>query len=338
MDEPGSVPLILDVDTGVDDALALLYAAATPGVTLIGATAVMGNVTVDTAVTNTLAVLELLGLAGVEVARGASRPLVRDHEPFPVVHGELGLGDAVLPRAAAAVSSRSAAALIVETARARPGEVVVVATGPLTNIALALAEEPGLPDLLRGFALMGGSYARGGNATPAAEANTWVDPDAAQAVFRGFAGHPATKLPRCVGLDVTERVQLSRTDLEAMIAPAPASPIGRFLADAVPYYIEFYERTRSYGGACMHDPLALALALDPSMATWTTTRVEVESDGTWTRGMTVTDLDGIRHSPWPVGWEPQENAVVALEVDAPAFMTAFIDRLRSLVEGSAAMS
>ena len=123
-----------------------------------------------------------------------------------------------------------------------------------------------------------------------------------------------------------------------MIAPAPASPIGRFLADAVPYYIEFYERTRSYGGACMHDPLALALALDPSMATWTTTRVEVESDGTWTRGMTVTDLDGIRHSPWPVGWEPQENAVVALEVDAPAFMTAFIDRLRSLVEGSAVVS
>ena len=156
MDEPGSVPLILDVDTGVDDALALLYAAATPGVTLIGATAVMGNVTVDTAVTNTLAVLELLGLTGVEVARGASRPLIRDHEPFPVVHGELGLGDAVLPQAATAVSNRSAAALIVETARARPGEVVVVATGPLTNIALALAEEPGLARSVAGVRAHGG--------------------------------------------------------------------------------------------------------------------------------------------------------------------------------------
>ena len=85
----------------------------------------------------------------------------------------------------------------------------------------------------------------------------------------------------------------------------------------------------------MHDPLALALAIDPSMATWTSTRVEVEADGTWTRGMTVTDLDGIRHSPWPVGWEPEDNALVALDVDAPAFMDVFVQRLRSLVEGRA---
>ena len=328
------MPMIVDVDTGVDDALAILYAAASPKVELIGATTVMGNVTVDVATTNTLAVLELLGLRDVEVARGAARPLVRDHEPFPVVHGERGLGEAQLPPPSREASARSAAQLLVETARDRPGEVLLVATGPLTNVALALAEEPRLPDLLRGFAIMGGSYARGGNATPAAEANTWVDPDAAQAVFRGFSGRDEAKLPRCVGLDVTERVQLTRGDLAAIVAPAPSSAMGRFLADSVPFYIEFYERTRSYGGACMHDPLALALAVDPSMATWATTRVEVESDGTWTRGMTVTDLDGIRHSPWPVGWEPQENAVVALDVDAPAFMTTFIERLRSLVEGS----
>ena len=182
---------------------------------------------------------------------------------------------------------------------------------------------------------MGGSYAQGGNATPAAEANTWVDPDAAQAVFRGFAGRADTKLPRCVGLDVTEQVQLSRERLASMVAPAPGSPMGTFLGDAVPFYIEFYERTHSFGGACMHDPLALALAIDPSMATWTSTRVEVEADGTWTRGMTVTDLDGIRHSPWPVGWEPEDNALVALDVDAPAFMDVFVQRLRSLVERQA---
>jgi purine nucleosidase len=326
--------LILDVDTGVDDALALLYAAASPEVELIGATAVMGNVTVDVAVENTLAVLELVGLPEVEVARGAARPIVRDHEPFPVVHGERGLGHAELPPARALPSHRSAVTLLVETARERPGEVLLVATGPLTNIALALAEEPSLPDLLAGFALMGGSYARGGNATPAAEANTWVDPDAAQAVFRGFSGRPNTKLPRCIGLDVTEAVQLSRVELDAIVAPGPDSPIARFLTQAVPYYIEFYERTRGYGGACMHDPLAVALAIDPSMAGWTRTRVEVEADGTWTRGMTVTDLEGIRHSPWPVGWEPRENAVVALDVDAPAFMSVFAERLRGLVEAS----
>ena len=219
------VSLILDVDTGVDDALALLYATASPEVELIGATTVMGNVTVDVALANTLAVLELVGLGTVEVARGASRPLVRDHEPFPVVHGERGLGRAELPAPAASPSSRSATELLVETARDRPGEVLVVATGPLTNIALALAEEPSLPDLLAGFAIMGGSYARSGNMTPAAEANTWIDPDAAQAVFRGFSGRPEPRLPRCIGLDVTERVQLSRADLEAIVAPAPGSPI-----------------------------------------------------------------------------------------------------------------
>jgi purine nucleosidase len=328
-------PLILDVDTGVDDALALLYAAASPEVELIGATAVMGNVTVEVAVENTLAVLELVGLHDVEVARGAARPMVRDHEPFPVVHGGRGLGHAELPSPRSRPSRRSAVRLLVETARERPGEVLLVATGPLTNVALALAEEPALPDLLAGFALMGGSYARGGNTTPAAEANTWVDPDAAQAVFRGFSGRPDTKLPRCIGLDVTERVQLSRAELDAIVAPGPDSPIARFLTHAVPFYIEFYARTRGYGGACMHDPLALALAIEPSMAGWTSTRVEVESDGTWTRGMTVTDLEGIRHSPWSVGWEARENAVVALDVDAPAFMSVFVQRLRALVEASA---
>jgi purine nucleosidase len=244
-------PLILDVDTGVDDAMALLYAAASPEVELIAATTVMGNVTIEDATENTLAVLDLIGLENVEVARGASRPLVRDHEPFPVVHGERGLGRADPPAASRSPSSRSGAQLIVDMARERPGEVLLVATGPLTNVALALAEEPRLPELLGGFAIMGGAFAKGGNATPAAEANIWVDPDAAQAVFRGFSGRPPERLPLCAGLDVTERVQLSREALDAICAPAPASPVARFLQDAVPLYIEFYERYGEPGGAAM---------------------------------------------------------------------------------------
>jgi purine nucleosidase len=328
-------PLLMDVDTGVDDALALLYAAASPEVELIGATAVAGNVTVDTALTNTLAVLELVGLNNVEVARGAERPLVHDHEPFAVVHGEGGLGRAQLPPPAGAASQLPAARLIVDTVRARPGEVLLVATGPLTNIALALAEEPELPDLLWGFGLMGGAFARGGNTTPAAEANAWIDPDAAQAVYRAFSGRGEGGLPRAVGLDVTERVRLTREDLDAICAPAPDAALARFLLDAVPFYMEFYERTRSFGGACMHDPLAVGLAIDPSMASWATTRVEVETTGEWTRGMTVTDLDDIRRSPWPVGWDHDENARVALDVDAAAFMSRFVERLRGLVEAGA---
>ena len=328
-------PLILDVDTGVDDALALLYAAGSPEVELIAATSVMGNVTVDDATDNTLAVLELVGLGDVEVARGAARPLVRDHEPFPVVHGERGLGDAVLPAPSRAPSPRSAAQLLVDVARERPGEVLLVATGPLTNVALALAEEPALPELLGGFAIMGGAFARGGNATPAAEANIWVDPDAAQAVFRGFSGRQVAGLPLCAGLDVTDRVQLSRQALDAICAPAPDAPVARFLQRAVPYYIEFYERVGVTGGAAMHDPLALALAIDETLGTFEATRVEVETDGEWTRGMTVADLGGVRHSPWPVGWAAEENARVALDVDVDGFLRRFSDRLRSLIEDPA---
>jgi len=329
------IPLILDVDTGVDDALAILYALASPEVTLIGATTVMGNVDVDHTTENTLAVLELCGFADVEVARGAGRPLVRDHMPFPVVHGARGLGEAELPPASRAPSDRDAARLMVETARERPGEVLLVATGPLTNVALALSEEPALPDLLKGFAIMGGAFDHQGNVTPAAEANIWVDPEAAQAVFRGFAGAPESKLPVGVGLDVTEQVKLDRDGVNEMCAPAPDSPLAAFLQGSVPFYIEFYERYGSSEGASMHDPLALAIAIDPSLATLQTTRVEVETDGTWTRGATVTDLRGIRRSPWPTGWMPEDNARVAIDVDAPAFMTRFVGRLAALVEACA---
>jgi len=329
------VPLILDVDTGVDDALAILLALASPEVTLVAATTVMGNVGIEQTTENTLAVLELCGYTDVEVARGASRPLVRDHLAFPVVHGERGLGRAELPPASGSPSDREAATLIVETARERPGEILLVATGPLTNVALALSEEPGLPGLLRGFAIMGGAFDHQGNVTPAAEANIWVDPEAAQTVFRGFAGAPEDRLPIAVGLDVTERVKLGRDGVGAMCEPAPDSPIARFLQDAVPFYIEFYERFGSTEGASMHDPLALAIAIDPSLARLQTTRVEVETDGTWTRGATVTDLRGIRRSPWPTGWMPEDNARVALDVDAPVFMDRFGRRLRSLVEAGA---
>jgi purine nucleosidase len=329
------VPLILDIDTGVDDALAILYALASPEVTLIGATTVMGNVDVEQTTENTLAVLELCGYTDVEVAKGAGRPLLRDHMAFPVVHGERGLGRAELPAASRAPSERDATKLLVETARDRPGEVLLVATGPLTNVALALAEEPQLPELLKGFAIMGGAFDHQGNVTPAAEANIWVDPDAAQAVFRGFAGVEEAKLPMCAGLDVTEQVKLDRAGVDAMCAPAPESPISAFLQGAVPFYIEFYERYGSSEGASMHDPLALALAIDPSLARLQTTRVEVETDGTWTRGETVTDLRAIRRSPWPTGWLPEDNARVALDVDAPAFMDRFTQRLRALVEASA---
>ena len=329
------VPLIVDVDTGVDDALALLYALASPEVDLIAATCVMGNVSVEQATENTLAVLEVAGKQKVEVAQGAARPLARDHVPFPIVHGERGLGRAAPPPPAASPSSRSAVELIVGTARARPGEVLLVATGPLTNVAQALREEPSLPQLLRGFALMGGAFARGGNVTPAAEANIWVDPLAADEVFTGFSGGNEEHVPICVGLDITERAVMRRPELDEVCAPAPRSPLGLLVEGATSFYMDFYASVVGQDGCRLHDPLALAVAIDPSLARLQTTRVEVETEGRWTMGETVADLTGIRGSPWPVGWEPEANARVALEVDEVAFMARFVGRLRSLVESMA---
>jgi purine nucleosidase len=174
------MPLILDVDTGVDDMVALLYAAASSEVELVAATCVMGNVHVSKVTRNTLHVLKLAGLDRVEVCVGAEQPLVRPWEPFPVVHGVEGLGayDPVEPNGA--TSSRGAAEAIVAIAHERPGEVVLVATGPLTNIALAVEQEPALPELLRGFALMGGAFREGGNVTPrGGRARPWrSSPDA----------------------------------------------------------------------------------------------------------------------------------------------------------------
>ena len=152
-----------------------------------------------------------------------------------------------------------------ETARARPGEILLIATGPLTNVALALREEPGLPELLGGFALMGGAFARGGNVTPAAEANIWVDPLAAAEVFTAFSGVEEARLPICVGLDVTERAVMRRPDLDAVCAPAPDSPLAQLIEGATSFYMDFYFSVVGEDGCRLHDPLAVAIAIDESL-------------------------------------------------------------------------
>lgn len=325
-------PLILDVDTGVDDLMALLYAVASPEVDLIAATCVTGNVHVDSVTRNTLVTLELAGAGDIEVARGAEKPLVQTWDPFPVVHGREGLGAHVPAAPAGSISARNGATLIAQEARRRPGEVLLVSTGPLTNVALALELEPELPDLLAGYALMGGAFVSGGNTTPRSEANVWMDPEAAARVFDAWSG--ADALPACVGLDVTEQVWLSRTDLDAIASPAPDSPLARLICESMTFYIDFYATTGRTDGAAMHDPLAVAAAIDPGLCTWIDTRVEVELNGRWTRGETVTDVRSIRTSPWS-DWEHAENARVATDVDAPRVVRLLIERLRGLVAARA---
>jgi purine nucleosidase len=300
----------MDVDTGVDDAVALLLAAAHQDVDLVAVTCCAGNVELDQAVANTLAVLELCGCGDVEVAAGSSAPLV---EPLRTAtsHGAGGLGYASLPPARPTVSKRFAPDLIVEEARRLEGQVLLVATGPLTNVALALRREPGLPRLLRRLVLMGGAFDYPGNTTPAAEFNVWVDPEAANAVLRGFSA--AAEPPLLVGLNVTDRAQLRPEHVEAV----GTGRIAEFVRAALEVKFE-----HNGGFARMHDPLALALALDPQLGTSRSGVVDVELAGSLTRAMTVVDWDGL--------WGRPPNAEVAAEVGYERFfegLTAALGRL-----------
>lgn len=183
---PPRIPLILDVDTGIDDALALLYACADPDVELLAATCVGGNVNARRVAENTRAVLEVAGRGDVPVVLGREQPLVKALETSTETHGPRGLGYAELPAASRPLESGHAAERIVDLARARPGEITLVTLGPLTNLAVALVREPELPRLLKAWALMGGSYRSPGNTAPTTEWNIHVDPDAAKVAFTAW--------------------------------------------------------------------------------------------------------------------------------------------------------
>ena len=182
---------ILDVDTGIDDALALLYACAAPQATILGVSTVAGNVDLARATRNTRAVLALAGRSDIPVWPGCMRPIMREPEDASAIHGGSGLGHAVLPDPPPAAQSGNAIDEIVAAAKAHAGEIVLVATGPLTNVAVALMREPELPKLLKRLVLMGGAFKEGGNTTPAAEFNIWHDPEAARIVFQSFGGEGA---------------------------------------------------------------------------------------------------------------------------------------------------
>ena len=331
------IPLILDVDTGVDDALALLYAVASPDVELVAVTCVSGNVPLDMVTRNTLAVLEAGGRTDVEVAAGAVAPLVQEPRPAFEVHGPDGLGKAVVPEPTATLSARGAVELLVEEMRQRPGEILFISTGPLTNVALALREEPRLPELFGGYALMAGAFAGSGNTLPRSEANVWFDPEAGAEVFAAFEGvEPA---PLAIGLDVTERVVLTRAGLDRIVSPARDSALARLLADAATFYIDFETSTRpEIDGCFLHDPLAVAAAIDPSLVSTKPAHVEVELEGRHTRGETVADFQRLWRHPLnaPYGlMEAEDNVRAALSVDEVTFGDRFEERLRSLVEARA---
>jgi purine nucleosidase len=341
--------LILDVDTGIDDSLALLYAAASPDAELVAVTCVSGNIEARQVAINTRAVLELAGRTEVEVALGREVPLIRPLETTPETHGPQGLGHAELPAPSQPLSDRHAVDLIVAEARRRPGELTLVTLGPLTNLALAVMREPDLPRLLGGYTLMGGAYGVSGNTTPTTEWNIHCDPEAAAIVFRAWGDATAADAtiarPLALGLDVTEQARVLPEDVvrlarragstpddsialargeDPMLATrsVASNPIVRYIADALRFYMEFHARYDGFYGAFIHDPLAVAAALDRGLVTTEPLHVDVETRGLLTTGMTVADRRKL------TGKAP--NLDVAVSADIPEFMNRLVERVGGL--------
>jgi purine nucleosidase len=356
-------PIIVDCDTGIDDSLALLYAVASPDCELVAVTCTAGNVDARQVAENTRAVLELAGREDVEVAIGRETPLARRLVTTPETHGPRGIGYAELPPARMPLSPRLSPDLIVEEARRRPGELTLVTLAPLTNVALAVLRERDLPRLLRRLVIMGGSYRSPGNTAPTTEWNVNVDPESAAIVFSAFGAPDLPSRPTALGLDVTERAKLLPEHLARLAARAgcapdgtradaagataasataasayPARPDGarpegaaainpviRYLADALRFYMEFHSRYDHFYGAFVHDPLALATALDASLVRTQPLTVDVELGGRLTTGETVTD--------WRHVWGRPPNVDVAVEADTARFFDLFIERVGTLAAG-----
>lgn len=305
--------ILLDCDPGLDDALALLLAHGDPEIELVGVTTVGGNVGLRNTTENALGLREYLGFTDVPVSAGADKPLVRETKDASHVHGESGLGDVALPPATLGVTGAHAADFIIDTIRAAPGNIDLVATGPLTNIAIALEKAPDIARLVKSFVIMGGSFTRG-NATPAAEFNIYADPEAAKVVF------DAEWQVVMVGLDLTLQARATDRVIERMAA---LGPLGTGLV--VPLATFWVDRNDpDWGGQAVHDVCAVAYVARPELFVSRPARIEIETTGTFTAGMTVVDFDSA---------EP--NALVPVSLDVDGFW-AYVEHVYGLVAASRA--
>jgi purine nucleosidase len=303
-----STTIIHDCDPGIDDALAIALGVGHPEIEFAGITTVSGNVGLDKTTANALAVASFTGATEVPVTPGCAEPLVREGRRAGHVHGESGLGGAVLPPAARKAEDGHAIDFIIDQVAAAPGEITLVATGPLTNIALAVRREPRLTEWVRDFVIMGGSAGRG-NVTPAAEFNIWADPEAAAMVFG--AGWTV----RMIGLDVTLRARATAAVQERM------RELGRLGSElvmpALSRYADTDDTTRE---PAVHDVCAMLSVVAPDVFTYTPAAVQVETTGRLTYGMTVTDF-----SPSVI-----PNAAVATDIDADRFWDEVLGTYASL--------
>jgi len=305
--------IILDVDTGIDDALAIILALRLGGLKVEAVTTVAGNVEVEMATANTLRVLELAGRPDIPVAQGASKPLLRPLCTAREVHGEGGLGNTRLPAPKGQPVAKRAWELIASRALATPGLVSLVATGPQTNLALALLNEPKVAQAIKEIVFMGGAAFCPGNTGPRAEFNIATDPESARIVLR--SGIPITM----VGLDVTEKCLLT----PGMVEGLGEGPLPRFVRAITGHCLAFHRRELGMEGMPLHDPLAVAVAADASLVEARPAWVDVETQGELTLGETVVDL---RPGKGVAGTDAMVK--VCLGVDSARFLAQFTAALK----------
>lgn len=308
-----ALPVILDCDPGHDDAIALILALASPELKVLAVTTSAGNQTPDKTLNNALRILTLLGRDDIPVAAGAPKPLARELIIADNVHGESGLDGPKLPDPAFAPQAMTGLELMAKCLRESPQPVTLVPTGPLTNIALLLAAHPELKPKIARIVLMGGA-AGAGNWTPAAEFNIYVDPEAADMVFK--SGIPITMC----GLDVTHEAQVMDEDIERV--RAITNPVAQCVAGLLDFFM-IYHRDPKWGfaGAPLHDPCTIAWLLAPELFHGVECQVDIETSGVHTVGMTVVDRYGLTGKP--------ANALVLLGLDRPGFIDLLVTRLRA---------
>ncbi|MFM0626592.1 nucleoside hydrolase [Paraburkholderia xenovorans] len=308
--------VIYDTDPGVDDAMALVFQALHPDIELLGVTSVFGNATIETTTRNAR-VLAGRFAAGVPVAQGAAAPLERSApEPLAWIHGDNGVGNIALDTTdAAALDARPAHRFIIETVRAHPGEVTLLAVGPLTNLALALADDPQIASLVKQVVIMGGAFGTDGvlgNVTPAAEANILGDPDAADIVF-GAAWPVAI-----VGLDVTQRTIMSHEYLASLRDRGGAA--GQFVWEVSRHYEAFHEQSAQLEGIYVHDSSAVAYVLAPQLYTTRSGPVRVLTEGIAV-GQTIQKPSAM---PVPApAWDSRPDCKICVEVDVPGMLALY---------------
>jgi purine nucleosidase len=300
-------PVILDVDTGIDDALAIAYALNSPELEVIGLTTCFGNGPIDYTTRNTLLILEQLERS-VPVYIGADKPLSRPAKKFPThVHGEDGLGNKAEKDPVMKAESVGAVDYIISEVKKRPHEITIIAVGPLTNLALAVQKEPEIASLVKEVVIMGGAVFVRGNVTPYSEANVITDPEAADCVFS--SGLPVT----IVGLDVTMRTLLPNSTLADW--RALGTDVGNFFADMTSFYMQAYETFHpGIGGCALHDPLAVGVVIDPGFVKREKWNVKVILEGEET-GRTVAHAEG------------ETKIQVCTQVEAETFLNHFLSRL-----------